>query len=101
MKVSAINLTTALNGCVVEDENTVCIVNAQSIDPKTGVVITGNVQVQKKSTSEDGKVSTSYAGNYNISDMGKPSASAEIGTLAEIETAALAALEAVKAEITK
>ena len=67
--IRTIRVTTAINATVDIDTTHRAIVSANSVNPETGDIIEGNIQVQKVIDNE-GVETTEYAGNFNIRQDG-------------------------------
>ena len=63
--IKNLKVTTAVNATIDIDTTHRAVVSANSVNPETGDIIEGNIQVQKVIDNE-GVESTEYAGNFNI-----------------------------------
>jgi hypothetical protein len=67
--IKNLKVTTAVNATIDIDTTHRAVVSANSVNPETGDIIEGNIQVQKV-IDNDGVESTEYAGNFNIRQDG-------------------------------
>ena len=67
--IKNLKVTTAVNATIDIDTTHRAVVSANSVNPETGDILEGNIQVQKV-IDNDGVESTEYAGNFNIRQDG-------------------------------
>lgn len=67
--IKNLKVTTAVNATIDIDTTHRAVVSANSVNPETGDILEGNIQVQKVIDNE-GVESTEYAGNFNIRQDG-------------------------------
>ena len=67
--IKSVKITTAVNATIDIDTTHRAVVSANSVNPETGDIIEGNIQVQKV-IDNDGVESTEYAGNFYIRQDG-------------------------------
>ena len=63
--IKNLKVTTAVNATIDIDTTHRAVVSANSVNPETGDILEGNIQVQKVIAAE-GVESTEYAGNFSI-----------------------------------
>ena len=67
--IKNLKVTTAVNATIDIYTTHRAVVSANSVNPETGDILEGNIQVQKV-IDNDGVESTEYAGNFNIRQDG-------------------------------
>ena len=67
--IKSVKITTAVNAVIDIDTTHRAVVSANSVNPETGDILEGNIQVQKVTVNE-GVETTEYAGNFNIRQDG-------------------------------
>ena len=96
--IKNLKVTTAVNATIDIDTTHRAVVSANSVNPETGDILEGNIQVQKV-IDNDGVESTEYAGNFNIridggSSTDNPGSSGLTGlAFAQIVDAVIAAVK--------
>jgi hypothetical protein len=67
--IKSVKITTAVNATIDIDTTHRAVVSANAVNPETGDILEGNIQLQKV-IDNDGVESTEYAGNFNIRQDG-------------------------------
>jgi hypothetical protein len=67
--IKNLKVTTAVNATIDIDTTHRAVVSANAVNPETGDILEGNIQLQKV-IDNDGVESTEYAGNFNIRQDG-------------------------------